>query len=121
MPNLKRLLVLPTLGGNNSGNPPSAVQALAAALDSAYPQSIVDLTDPYFNSAAMHQALKQKLEMIDPATPLFESLKVEPPHHFGHEPDPDAPGQWIDTLSVGGGGVVYKVEGQEWTLGIRFQ
>lgn len=121
MPNLRRLLVIPTLGGgNSSGPPPAQIEELAAALDGALPHSILDLTDPYFNSAAMHQALKQKFEAVGTVPPLISQLRVDPPALFGHEPDPDLPGQWIDTLSEGGGGVIYAIEGEAWSVGIRF-
>ena len=120
MPNLVRLIVVPSKGDGSNATPPNDVAALAQALDSADPRSQLDLQDPYFNSAAMHQSFKQKVAAADPGTPLIGSLTVEPPHILAHEVNPANPNVW--TQSTGGpGGVVYGIGGTAWYVGIRFE
>lgn len=122
MPNLVRLIVLPTKGDNSNAQPPNDVAALAQALNNAEPRSQLDLQDPYFNSAAMHQSFKQKVEVVDPGTPLLGSLVVEPPHMLAHEVDPIDPNVWTQSYGGGGGGgVVYGIDGTTWYVGIHFQ
>src|SRR5262245_25174096 len=120
MPNLVRLIVLPSKGDGSSTAPPNDVAALAQELNDVEPRSQLDLQDPYFNSAAMPQSFKQKVEAADPGTPLLGSLIVEPPYILAHEVDPVNPNIW--TQSHGGpGGVVYGIGGTTWYVGIRFQ
>jgi hypothetical protein len=120
MPNLVRLIVLPSKGDNSGAVPPADVAALAQALDAVTPRSQLDLGDPYYNSAGMHQSFKQKLEAVPPATALVGSVIVEPAYRFAHEVNVANPNVWTNSVGTGGG-VVYQVNGTSWYLGIRFQ
>jgi hypothetical protein len=120
MPNLLRLIVRATRGDNSTVAPPPELAALADALDKAHPRSQLDLQDAYFNSAAMHQCFKQKLEAAAGASPLLPSVQVEPAHRIAHEVDPQNPNVWTSSYGTGGG-MIYAVRGTPWFLSIRFQ
>lgn len=120
MPNLVRLIVLPSKGDGSGSTPPNNVAALAQELNDVEPRSQLDLQDPYFNSAAMHQSFKQKMAAVDPGTPLLGSVVVEPAHLLAHEVDPANPDIWTASHG-GGGGVVYQIGGTPWYVGIRFE
>jgi hypothetical protein len=120
MPNLIRLTVLASKGDNSGSAPPAAVAALAQALDGAAPRAQLDLQDAYFNSAAMHQSFKQKMEAVDPSLAHYHDVVVEPVHLMAHKVDVSNPNVWTSTFGTGGG-MIYEVSGTSWFLGISFQ